>query len=74
MKMNGAIVGNSSTVWNKLTARQWVALIVFCGVETWKQVKNIWKKIKKSRDETKVRNIVVPKIKEQQVEVGRQSS
>ena len=34
MKMNGAIAGDSATVRKQFTARQWVALIEFCGVET----------------------------------------
>ena len=36
MKMNGAIAGDSATGRNKFTARQWAALIGFCGVETCK--------------------------------------
>ena len=36
MKINGAIAGDSETGREKLTARQWTALILFCGVETWK--------------------------------------
>ena len=52
---------------------QWAALIVFCGVETRKQVQNIWKKIEKARDATEVRTIVFTAIKEQQVDVDRHS-
>ena len=73
MKINGAIVGDSTTGWKKLTARQWVELIEFCGVETRKQVQKYWKQIKKACDATEVRTIVVTSIKEQQVEVDRQS-
>ena len=40
-KMNGAIEGDSETGRKKFTARQWAALIGFCGVETRKQVQNI---------------------------------
>ena len=57
----------------KFTARQWAALIGFCGVETRKQVQNIWKKIEKYHDEKEVRTIVVTSIEEQQVDVDRQS-
>ena len=74
IKMNGAIAGDSTTGRNKFTARQWVALIGFCGVETRKQVQKIWKQIEKARDSTEVRTIVVTAIKEQQVDVDRQSS
>ena len=73
MKMNGAIAGYSSTGWRKLTARHWAALIGFCSVETQKQVQKIWKKTEKARDATDVRTIVVTTIKEQQVDVDRQS-
>ena len=71
--MNGAIVGYSATGRKKFTASQWAALIGFCGVKTWKQVQNIWKQIKKYRDATEVRTIVVIAIKEQHVDVDRQS-
>ena len=74
MKMNGAITGDSETGQSRFKARQWAALIVFCDVETRKQVKNIWKKIEKSRDAMEVRTIVVTAIKEQQVDGDRQSS
>ena len=49
-------------------------LIRFFGVETQKQVQNNWKQIKKFCDATEVRTIVVTAIKEQQVDVDRQSS
>ena len=74
MKMKGAIAGDSVTGQNKFTARQWAALIGFCGVETWKQVQNIWKQIEKACYETEVNTIVVTTIKEQQFDVDRQSS
>ena len=74
MKMNGAIAGDSETGQKKFTARQWEALIGFCGVETWKQVQKFWKQIKKARDIKEVRTIVVTAIKEQQVDVDRKSS
>ena len=48
-------------------------MIGFCGVETRKQVKKNWKQTEKARDATEVRTIVVPTIKEQQVDVDRQS-
>ena len=73
MKMNGTIAGDPETGRNKFTAKQWSELIGFCGLETRKQVQNIWKQIEKSRDATEVRTIVVTAIKEQQVGVGRQS-
>ena len=38
MKMNSSIAGDSTTGREKFTARQWEALIGFCGVETKKQV------------------------------------
>ena len=69
--MNGVIAGDSATGRKKVTARQWEALIVFCSVETRKQVQNNWKQIEKDRDATEVRNILVPAIKEQQVDVDR---
>ena len=34
MKMIGTIAGYSATGRKKFMARQWAALIVFCGVET----------------------------------------
>ena len=71
MRMNGAFAGDSATGLNKFTARQWVALIGICGVETQKQVQKFWKQIKKARDSTEVRTIVVTAIKEQQVDVYR---
>ena len=74
MKMKCAIAGDLATRRNKFTARQWAALIGFCGVETWRQVQNICKQIEKSRDATEVRTIVITAIKEQQVNVDRQSS
>ena len=43
IKMNGAISGDSATGWKKFTVRQWAALIESCGVETRKQVQNIWR-------------------------------
>ena len=73
MKMNGTIAGDSTTGQKKFTARQWAAPIGFCGVETRKQVQDIWKQIEKTRDATEVRNIVVTAIKEKQVDVDRQS-
>ena len=72
MKMNGAIAGDSATEWKKFMARQWAALVGFCGVETRKQVEKNWKVIEKSRDATEVRTIVVTVIKEQQVYIDRQ--
>ena len=74
IKMNGAIVGDSETGRNKLTARQWSTLIGFCGVENREQVQNIWKKIDKSCDATEVSTILVATIKDQQVGVERKSS
>ena len=53
---------------------QWAALIGFCVVETQKQILKNWKQIENSRDATEVRTIVVTAIKEQQVDVDRQSS
>ena len=38
MKTNGAISGNSGTGQKIFMARQWTAMIGFCGIETWKQV------------------------------------
>ena len=73
MKMKCAIVGDSATERNKFTTRQWSELIGFCGVETRNQVQNICKQIEKARDETEVRTIVITTIKEQQVNVDRQS-
>ena len=52
MKMNGAITGDSTTGRKIFTARQWVALIGFFGVETRKQVQKIWKQIEKACDKT----------------------
>ena len=63
MKMTGAIAGNSATGQKKLTARQWAALIGFCGVETQKQVQMFWKLIVKAWDATEVCTIVVIAIK-----------
>ena len=74
IKTNGAITGDSATGQKKFTARKWAAMIGFCDVETWKQVQKFWKQIEKARDATEVRTIVVTAIKEQQVEVDRQSS
>ena len=74
MKMNVAIVGDIATTRKKFTARQWEALIRFCGAETRKQVQNILKLIEKARDATDVRIIVVTTIKEQEVDVAIQSS
>ena len=74
MKMNGAIAGDSTTERKKFTARQWAALIGFCGVETRKQVQKVWKQIEKACDATDVHTIVVTAIKKQQVDVDRQSS
>ena len=73
MKINGAIAGYSETERKKFTASKWAALIRFCGGETWKQVQNFWKQMEKDRDKTKVRTIVVTAIREQQVDVDRQS-
>ena len=67
--MKCAIAGDLATRMNKFTARQWAALIGFCGVETRKQLQKFWKKIEKARDATDVRTIVVIAIKEQQVDV-----
>ena len=72
--MNSAITGDSATAQDKITARQWAALIVFCGVETRKQVQKNWKQIEKSRDAMELRTIVVTAIMEQHVNVDRQSS
>ena len=74
MKMNGTISVDSTTGRKKFTARQWAALIGFCGVETRKQVQDIWKQMEKACDATEVHTMVVTAIKEQQVEVERQSS
>ena len=74
MKINGAIAGDSTNGRKKVTARQWAALIGFCGVKNRKQVKNIWKQNEKARDEMGVRTIVFTAIKEQQLDVDRQSS
>ena len=49
MKMNGAIAGDSTTGQKKFTARQWAALIGFCGVATRKQVPKVWNQIEKDR-------------------------
>ena len=46
-------------------AMQWVALIGFCGVETWKQVQTFWNKMEKARNSTEVRTIMVTAIKKQ---------
>ena len=62
--MNSVIVVDSATGWKKDTARQWSALIGFCGVENRKQVQTIWKQIEKARDSTDVRTIVITEIKE----------
>ena len=74
MKINRAIAGYSTTGRKKFTARQWAALIVFCGIKTRTQVQKIWNQIEKARDATEVRTIVVTAIKEQKVDVDRQSS
>ena len=63
MKMTGAIAGNSATGRKKLTARQWAALIEFCGVETHNQVQMFWKLIVKAWGATEVCTIVVIAIK-----------
>ena len=73
MKINGAFAGDSETGQKKFTVRQWAAIIVLCGVETWKQVQNIWKKIENACDATEVRTIVITAIKEQQADVDIQS-
>ena len=73
MKITGDIVGISATGWNTLTAREWAALIGYCGVEIWKQAQKNWKHIKKSLDAMEVRTIVVTAIKEQQIDVNIQS-
>ena len=70
MKMNG----DSTTGRNTFTARQWVALIGFCGVETRKQVQKNWEQIEKACDATELHTIVVTSIQEQQVDVDRHSS
>ena len=49
MNINGAIAGDSETGRKKFTARQWVAIIGFFGVETRKQVQKNWKQIEKAR-------------------------
>ena len=74
ININGAIARDSETGEKKFMARQWSALIEFCGVETQKQVQNIWKQIEKSRGARKVRTIVVTSIKEQHVDVDRHSN
>ena len=74
MKMNGAIAVDTATDQKKFVARQLSAQIGYFGVETWKQVQNIWKQIKMARDATEVCTIVVAAIKEQQVGVDRKSS
>ena len=71
--MNGAVAGDSATWRKKFTSKQWAELIGFCGVETRKHVQNNWKHTEKARDATEVCTIVVPTIKEQQVDVDRQS-
>ena len=73
MKMNGDIAGDSATGRNKFTARKWAALIGICSVETRNRVQNIRKKIENACDATAVRTILVTAIKEQQVDVDRQS-
>ena len=72
--MHGAIVGNSATGRKKFTDRKWVALIGFYSVETWNQVQKNGKRIEKARGAMEVRIILVIAIKEQQVDVDRQSS
>ena len=72
--MNSAVAGDSETEQKNFTSRQWVALIGFFGVKTRKQVQKIWKQIEKARDATEERTIVVTVIKEQQVDVDKQSS
>ena len=72
--MTGAIAGNSANGRKKLTARQWAALIRFSEVETRKQIQIIWKQIKKSHDAMELQTIVVTEIKEQQIDINRQSS
>ena len=67
------IAENSATGQKKFTARQWVALIGFSGVETRNQDQTIQKQIEKSLYETEVRTIVITEIKEQQIDVYRQS-
>ena len=52
MKMNGTIAGDSATGCKEFTAMQWAALIVFCCVETRKQVQNIWKQIENACNAT----------------------
>ena len=74
MKITGAIAEYSETGRNKFTSRQWAELIGFSGVETRKQIQNIWKQIRKDCDATEVRTIVVTAIKEQKIDVDRQSS
>ena len=73
MKINGAIAWDSTTGRKKFAARQWAALIGFCGVENWKQVQKIWKQIEKACDKTEGSTIGVTAIKEQQVDVDRKS-
>ena len=73
IKTNGAIAGYLATGQKKFIARQWAALIGFCGVETQTQVQNNWKQIEKDRDATEVHTIVVTAIKEKQVDVDRHS-
>ena len=41
MKTNAAIAGDSATGQKKFTARKWLALIGYCGVEIRKQVKKL---------------------------------
>ena len=47
MKINGAIAGDSETGRKKFTARQWAALIGFCGIEDWKKVQKFGSKSKR---------------------------
>ena len=72
--MTGDISDTSATEWKKFTARQWVALIGFCGVETRKQVQKHLKQIEKAYGAMYVRTIVVTAIKEQQIDVNRKFS
>ena len=73
MEMNSTIAGDSETGRKKFTARQWAALIGFCGVETRKQAQNIWRQIEKARYAMEVHTIVATAIKEKKVDVNRQS-
>ena len=73
MKTNDSISGNSATGWKKFTARQWAVLIFFLNLKPGSRFKTIVSKNKKARDATEVRTIMVTAIKEQQIDIERQS-